>query len=93
MNGAIQGHLQHKTTRSFIIANYTGRLILVPNLTHFPESCLLGHLECEHDEKGGLKQPKSLTAFENRCQGLSERSGCSSRSIDVEQCHELQTSC
>ena len=64
----------------------------MPNPTNFPESCLLGHRECEYDEKAGLKQPKSLPTFENPCQGLSEGSGCSSRSIDVEQCHELQTS-
>lgn len=89
-NGGIQGHLQRNSSRFFIVANYTRRLILVSNSTHFPESCLLGHPECDYDEKASLKQPKSLTAFENSCQGLSEGSECSSSSTEVDQQHELQ---
>lgn len=58
MKGAIQGHLQRNSSRFFIVANYTRRIILVSNPTYFPESCLLGHPECEYDGKSRSEAAK-----------------------------------
>lgn len=81
------------THQVFITANILEDSFWCFNSTCFPESCLLGHPESDYDDKAVLKQPKSLTSLENPCQHLPEGSECSSRSTDIEQCHELQTSC
>lgn len=56
--GVFQGHLQRNSSRFFIVANYTRRIILVSNPTYFPESCLLGHPECEYDGKSRSEAAK-----------------------------------